>query len=683
VLNRKKLLITSAVLITCACLLVAAVTTRALNASMGRLAESEQVALASDRYAANAIDKVFARWENLAILLARQAQPRPEWSIVIEELETSLVQFTGESRLRATLPQQSARANLYLGRLYLLHGNLSGAADRIQQAIQLAVSVGDPGLAGEARNTLACMQTILGDREKALAALTEACRDLDSLPGQEHALAIAYCNHGLVLRSLGRDGAPSIQQAILTLQQCSESRQYGLTSELLIDMRMAQSEMLWSQGRLREAAQLTREAYEQLRTQFLTDEIPNLDKMVVARNRYVSAARYAERNYRELQQLVADNPDAEQKREQLAATVAKWQWHRLVDLVTDRVSSHLEMRGTMTAEFDPQAGLVVAWGMFDWTHEIVVEIARHTYDRTQLVIVADNEDSLEEAQAALDSAGIPLDRIRFSICDMEAPWFRDQGPLVSRDPSGETIWLDFHLTRQNLKGRTVLDALPQVLRRNWRTRVVDLPIHVEGGMILANGRGLTVGSSAILERNRAYGFTDEVIYRELKRGTGATELSLIDTLVGELTEHVDLFVTFTGPTTVVVGEVANQQDPNAAMLDRVATTLGQVTTSGQRLTVERIPMPESNGQWFPSYTNVVYANGVLLVPSYEGDANREREAIVRQTYERLLPGWEVVFVDCTRLRQRGGALHCLVANLGPTQFDPVFRKPPIALADGS
>lgn len=204
--------------------------------------------------------------------------------------------------------------------------------------------------------------------------------------------------------------------------------------------------------------------------------------------------------------------------------------------------------------------------------------------------------------------------------------------------------------------------------------MADVPIHVEGGMLLSNGKGIAIGSKAITAYNRDFGFSDQTIERELRRITGADQMLLVDTLIGEKTNHIDLFIAFTDANTVVVSQSEDRNDPNAKILDRAAELLGTLKSGGKNLRVVRIPIPESDGQSFPSYTNVVFANGMLLVPSYAGEANREREAAVRDIYQRLLPGWQIQFIDCTRLRQRGGALHCLVSNLGPSRFAPVFLK---------
>ena len=78
--------------------------------------------------------------------------------------------------------------------------------------------------------------------------------------------------------------------------------------------------------------------------------------------------------------------------------------------------------------------------------------------------------------------------------------------------------------------------------------------------------------------------------------------------------------------------------------------------------VHRIPMePGSDGVW-RSYTNVIYANGVLLVPSFT-DADQARQAKAMALYSRLLPGWKIESISCDSLCRNEGLLHCIARNI--------------------
>lgn len=638
-----------------------------------RLFDAESFLSVSDKSALKSIENCFEKTDELTTRIARQQQPRPEWEVLHRHLVSTYEDFLGNPRFESSMPSHTALARLLLARLLILQGNRNQALESLNRSIQLAGSVGDSSTVAKAKNTLGCLLAVDGNYPLAMQAFQDCAELLEGVADHANDRVMALRNLGLMERSLGRDGTATLRRALSEMERSPESSNWGYATEFLQDVRMTLCEVLWSQGRLGEAAELARQTRDDLESKFLSGHLPlTIEKHLIPRNRYVTAFQFAKRNVEELESILREHADTNDKAA-LGDTAIRWQWNPLFDLTTDMVSVNLSVSGTMQAEFDDQTGMVVAWSTLDFSHNAVIEIAKAIHDRTQLVVVADIEESLDEAYAALEEAGVPLDRIRFGISDCETPWFRDQGPIVARSQSGDSIWFDPRLTRDDSRGRTVVDALPVTLRRNWKTRVVDIPIHVEGGMLLSNGKGFTVGAASLVMANREYGFSDQTITRELRRITGATNFYFANTLIGELTEHVDLFLTFVSPSTVVVGKYDDQLDPNAELLDRTAEQLSEVIVDNRPLNVVRIPMPPSDGSHFPSYTNVVFANGILLVPSYRS-VPKETEIKVREIYQTLLPEWEIQFIDCSQISPAGGALHCLVSNLGNTPYSPVFPQ---------
>jgi agmatine/peptidylarginine deiminase len=195
-----------------------------------------------------------------------------------------------------------------------------------------------------------------------------------------------------------------------------------------------------------------------------------------------------------------------------------------------------------------------------------------------------------------------------------------------------------------------------------RTRIA-----FDGGNLLTNGRGLCLATTQLLERNREFGYPDKYVTATVQRLFGADETVYLEKLEGEKTGHVDLFAAFTAPDTVVVGDYSGVDPVNAAILDRNAERLSKVVTASGLLRVVRLPMPPRGGDDFGgSYTNVLFANGVLLVPSWP-NLPRETEDRVMATYRRLLPDWDVVGIDVGNLMSHGGALRCVSLPLYRTR----------------
>jgi agmatine/peptidylarginine deiminase len=170
--------------------------------------------------------------------------------------------------------------------------------------------------------------------------------------------------------------------------------------------------------------------------------------------------------------------------------------------------------------------------------------------------------------------------------------------------------------------------------------------------------------------------SDEQSIRSVLRQCFGAELTVfLEPLSGEPTGHVDMFATFTSPNTIVVGQYDPATDAvNSQILDRNAQKLSQVRTDVGPLRVIRLPMPRRDDSIWRTYTNVVYANGVLLVPAYPAVDDAGQSAALK-IYRRLLPHWHVVAVDVARLAKLGGAMHCVTMNLGPLKQIPPLPAP--------
>ena len=124
---------------------------------------------------------------------------------------------------------------------------------------------------------------------------------------------------------------------------------------------------------------------------------------------------------------------------------------------------------------------------------------------------------------------------------------------------------------------------------------------------------------------------------------------------------------FISPDTILIGRYDESVDArNAALLDRNASRLAEIRTGGGRLRVRRIAMPGNDDGIWRSFTNVVFANGTVLVPVYTDVAQREGEEALA-TYRRLLPDWQVRGVDLRSMARHQGGLRCITLYVPPAR----------------
>lgn len=343
-----------------------------------------------------------------------------------------------------------------------------------------------------------------------------------------------------------------------------------------------------------------------------------------------------------------------------------------LDLNLPLASAQARAQYRMPGEFETQQALLLSCGGLPAAHaDKIAEIALAVRRRIRVVVLCASAKQQESVRAAVRRRAPSLENIDFLQLPHDTRWVRDYGPTVlcatnlatrtRSKPDRLTLLVDWRYdeTRPND------DLVPLQLANDNKLPTRRASQMVEGGNLLSNGQGLVVVSSAVLERNPE--LDGAGIERSLQLQTGATQVAILEPLIGEATGHVDMFVAFTSPSTVVVGQYSLEDDPaNASILDHNAAVLGSMKAAGRPLRVVRIPMGRNDDGQFRSYTNCIFANGVLLMPSYTGDAP-QRQRQCQAQFRRLLPGWQVVLVDASDLIAEGGALHCISLNL------PSFR----------
>ena len=314
-------------------------------------------------------------------------------------------------------------------------------------------------------------------------------------------------------------------------------------------------------------------------------------------------------------------------------------------------------------EFLESGALVLGFAEMIQRHpKTLVDIVTALDDQIPIVGVVANESQYRDVQALLKNAGAPtrdLDIVQVPVVGM---WIRDYGPSFVRLPDDRLVALDAIYGRQD---HPPDEWVPRYLAGYFRLPVVDVPLRVPGGNLLANGEGWVFTTSQLIEFNAKDGYSQTEIGEILGRYYGATDWVVLKPLVGEPTQHVDMFLTLVAPDVAVLGQIDPEVDPvNARLLDDAAAQLAKVKTRSGPIKVVRVPMSShEDGNW-RSYTNVIFANGTLLVPTYP-DVSPDMDRKALEIYSELLPEWRVVPVDASSIIQNHGSLHCISVNVPP------------------
>lgn len=317
------------------------------------------------------------------------------------------------------------------------------------------------------------------------------------------------------------------------------------------------------------------------------------------------------------------------------------------------------------AEFRQQSAILVGcYHFLNTIPEVYVDIAKAIDGRLPLFGLVGSEEQAMLGMEMIRDAGLPVDAMHFLPLPANTVWVRDYAPFMIRRFDNSVGMVDAkYVNRFSLDKRNLDEEMASSLAELMGLPLRSIPLVLEGGNFLSNADGVVVTTASAIDLNQGFDFTMKQIGNMLYDFIGVRNWVYVTTLEGEPTGHADMFVTFLAKNIVVVAEIDPAVDPvNADRLDGVAEHLSRITTSIGPLKVSRIPMPPKWNESWRSYTNILKANGILLMPSYS-DVDPELEQRAESVYRTLLPGWQVKKVASDGLVKAGGQLHCISYNV--------------------
>jgi len=322
----------------------------------------------------------------------------------------------------------------------------------------------------------------------------------------------------------------------------------------------------------------------------------------------------------------------------------------------------------MAGEFEPQAALLLACDELVEEHaQTFADLVAAAHRHIKLVGLVSSNMVRLRSEELLAESGIPKGAVAFVQVPQQTVWIRDYGPLFVRTEGGGAAVVD---SDRSARCSTGDETVPTEIARILRVPRIISPLAVEGGNLLTNGEGLCVTTSAIVNGDAPT--SRETVADSLRDEFGFARWVHLRPPQWVETEHVDMFMAFLAPDVVVVSRAVSGVDPeNALALDAAAEQLSREKTSRGPMKVWRVPLGNCSDGVFRTYTNIIIANDVVLVPVYPNDDLKVRKEVL-DLYSRLMPGRKVVGIFAESLIQHGGALRCMSMNV------PTFVKLPRA-----
>lgn len=317
-----------------------------------------------------------------------------------------------------------------------------------------------------------------------------------------------------------------------------------------------------------------------------------------------------------------------------------------------------------------------------WTQEqaILRQIVDYAQEECLVYIICSDSNAVK---TYLTNGGVPFTNVKFLITPFNSIWCRDYGPWTVYSGVADTLrivdWI------YNRPARPQDNATP-VFVANY----IGVPIHQTlnspndlvntGGNFMVDGHGTAFASKLILSENQAgnpYGVsakTETQINGIMSSYMGVNRYIKMETLPYDQIHHIDMHIKLLDEETLLVGQYpAGVADGPQIELNLQYVLNNFQTCFGKPYKVVRIPMPPGpNGQYpnnggnYRTYTNSVFVNKTVIVPTYE----LRYDTTALRIYREALPGYNVVGIDCNSIIPSLGAIHCITKEIGVSE--PVF-----------
>jgi len=278
-----------------------------------------------------------------------------------------------------------------------------------------------------------------------------------------------------------------------------------------------------------------------------------------------------------------------------------------------------------------------------------------------------NDEAMKaSAVKHLQQAEVDLSKVEFYFNATNDAWCRDHGPafLINSVTKQKAIvdW-GYNAWGNKYPPFDLDDIIPTLIGKEFKLRVFNPGIVMEGGSVEFNGKGTILTSTAcLLNPNRNPHLNQSQIEKYLCDYYGAEQILWVDEgIVGDDTDgHIDDTVRFVNEDTVLTVVEENKNDENYQLLQHNLKQLKQLRLlNSKQLNIVELPMPDKviyEDQRLPaSYANFYIANNSVIVPIF----NCKKDTIALDIIQECFTGRKVIGIDSTDIIWGLGSFHCM------------------------
>lgn len=249
----------------------------------------------------------------------------------------------------------------------------------------------------------------------------------------------------------------------------------------------------------------------------------------------------------------------------------------------------------------------------------------------------------------------------FLCIDTNDTWIRDYG-MINFKNGDKISSYDFKFNAWGGKFNSNKDDIVnKELNKIFKDEMIDVDMILEGGSVEFNGNGVLLTTEhCLLNKNRNSHLAKQQIENKLKELFGLSRVIWLKNgfIKGDDTDHhIDTLARFITPDTIAYASCNDSSDEQYFELKKMEEEL---MDTGFKLLALPLPKPKfyNNKRLGCTYTNFVFVNGALIVPTYSDD----NDQIVLERLKNALGDLKVIGVNSLVFVRQNGSIHCSSQN---------------------
>ena len=320
------------------------------------------------------------------------------------------------------------------------------------------------------------------------------------------------------------------------------------------------------------------------------------------------------------------------------------------------------------AEWEEIEAITITWADYPETLSAIVHHAKHECKVYINCVSAEKvKEDLNLYQATYNENVIFLENQ-----DFNSVWIRDYGPNSAYlNDVDSLIFVDWVYNRAQRPDDDILpeDFANQLEIPLFQTTEGDFQLTATGGNFMSDGISTGFSSRLVVYENldKTELEIDEVMHDFL----GIDNYVKFDTLLYDGIHHIDMHMKMLDEERFIFGqfpEGKGDYDIIEANIEYLLST--QLNAFGEPYEIIRIPMPPNfdesyagdleGERSFRTYTNALFINKTILVPTYE----EEHDVEALKIWSEAMPGFNIVGIRCNEMIAAFSAIHCVTKEIG-------------------